>query len=1319
MRLSPNEEFVAFCSNDGLSLYHLAQFFNERSPNPYWIIEMKSGERVLKMDWNQNHLFVITDAADPSSASDCIRTVKHYQLSESLHRTPNLIGSLPNLKGMATDIALRNDDILSLSFSNGLVSVYRVVKSSNARYELLHSLDIGKELNNNVTPFSINWIESSNQICAIYGVPRPDSKEYQPHFLILEYGQTMQTAKCIESALLAFDTMTLGQMVRRPRSLIEMLHIPQLDYLLFCCRYIKRAVTGRMLAKNQRIRVFGAPNPKRSEYSAGMAGPAFDGDDASLSYSNICGMALDVTNQVPTCDPKTGQWTLPPVPLILTASNKLNIDFNGIGPDVPDSEWNYTQSLPMMKSAARSLPPIPERIVTAHVLAPELLNKFRTLYRGYFHRLYHKYAPDKVQKVDTIMKKYGNTLAQLQATYDRATRKYQVKEHDIERKVTVNEMKAMDITEDGRIVRHQRAPQTPPQANTLFGAENGINEFGNSLDDLANDREPSPAISNNLLSSFQGVADSQNMATNVTTNNRDRMADAPSSSTNRADPPSAVNPKAMAFGSDVFDNAPADKPRYQFYEAFKQIHCEMEQLCVDAAKFEGQMMDTQRRVKGQILESGEQLKKLVIDLGKEKGKNNANESKLHSVSLCEKVRKMRAEVTSLQTKLQKLSDPTYARAVKKRGVNEEEEKRLESMHCESQKVLTKISKLNAFRSDEHRVNGQVSTPHDVYKTCVSVEKQVRDRYSKYLNLAQEYAPHLLMEGLNLDDAKTNTRQRSQGQRVESSKLMTDCSPKNPEMAALAQRHKSLIKSRRYRSGRRAQSARQRRNGIQRRNIHRYMTPQTSPTRAVPVIVSGLAVPANDNPPTKAFSRISVSPLRDSASYLQRAKKEKQQDSALDVSSFTTKIQHTPCKSTKTTCALKRRASGTISAPFSSQSTSAHIALSQQKATPLRFDNVSGIGTIRRSDRRRAARAILEATPYKPPSKRADQTIQKPIHSLSNTAALTSSSTLLITPKKKKSVPVESPMAPKAAPALEPVGAVPDEKEEKQSNQWGGGWNNNAEEKKEEQSTSNLFGSLSFGDAARETIIGTPATKKDNNAKSLNTGSGWGQPANPQTPSPQQNEQSAADIYKQRLTAIYNAEGQQHKLPKLLGQIEDHRQDPNWMHSLYVKVCGKYNRNPEPMAAGSSQQTQGQTQQQSSQPNGSWSSWGSSSQSGFGNSNQSGFGNSNHSGFGSMGHWADSPSKQQQSNQSSNIWGNQSGSSWNWGGGNGNNGGNNTSNGGGGGGGISFASNANSGPSWATQTPFGGNAAANNDAAASDPFAAMANSTSGGFGSLLS
>eukprot|EP01084_Bolivina_argentea_P297095 511763_1 len=55
------------------------------------------------------------------------------------------------------------------------------------------------------------------------------------------------------------------------------------------------------------------------------------------------------------------------------------------------------------------------------------------------------------------------------------------------------------------------------------------------------------------------------------------------------------------------------------------------------------------------------------------------------------------------------------------------------------------------------------------------------------------------------------------------------------------------------------------------------------------------------------------------------------------------------------------------------------------------------------------------------------------------------------------------------------------------------------------------------------------------------------------------------IYKQRITKIYEETGQagSEKLKKVLHNIDNKRDNIDWIHGLYVKICVKYNRNPEP------------------------------------------------------------------------------------------------------------------------------------------------------------
>ena len=57
----------------------------------------------------------------------------------------------------------------------------------------------------------------------------------------------------------------------------------------------------------------------------------------------------------------------------------------------------------------------------------------------------------------------------------------------------------------------------------------------------------------------------------------------------------------------------------------------------------------------------------------------------------------------------------------------------------------------------------------------------------------------------------------------------------------------------------------------------------------------------------------------------------------------------------------------------------------------------------------------------------------------------------------------------------------------------------------------------------------------------------------------QKKRSMIDVYVKRVTAIYDEMNQMDKLPKVLRQMNEHKQDGEWLHALYSKICSKYNQ----------------------------------------------------------------------------------------------------------------------------------------------------------------
>lgn len=55
-----------------------------------------------------------------------------------------------------------------------------------------------------------------------------------------------------------------------------------------------------------------------------------------------------------------------------------------------------------------------------------------------------------------------------------------------------------------------------------------------------------------------------------------------------------------------------------------------------------------------------------------------------------------------------------------------------------------------------------------------------------------------------------------------------------------------------------------------------------------------------------------------------------------------------------------------------------------------------------------------------------------------------------------------------------------------------------------------------------------------------------------------------ELYQQRILKIYGSHQQSHKLPYILQRMKEHRGDMIWLHSLYVRICKKYQIDPEPV-----------------------------------------------------------------------------------------------------------------------------------------------------------
>merc|ERR550525_1408165 len=70
----------------------------------------------------------------------------------------------------------------------------------------------------------------------------------------------------------------------------------------------------------------------------------------------------------------------------------------------------------------------------------DVLDKFIAMYRGYFQRIYAKYAPDQAFKVERLFTKYADTPKQFPVLYGKLLIKYKVHPQDVEQTVTLEEM---------------------------------------------------------------------------------------------------------------------------------------------------------------------------------------------------------------------------------------------------------------------------------------------------------------------------------------------------------------------------------------------------------------------------------------------------------------------------------------------------------------------------------------------------------------------------------------------------------------------------------------------------------------------------------------------------------------------------------------------------------------------------------------------------------------------------------------------------------------------------------------------------------------
>jgi len=918
------------------------------------------------------------------------------------------------------------------------------------------------------------------------------------------------------------------------------------------------------------------------------------------------------------------------------------------------------------------------------------------------------------------------------------------------------------------------------------------------------------------------------------------------------------NSKLPPFNSTIFDrNVPNEQVEYEFFNAFKQIQVEMERLGQEREAFQADMDDTRALLENRhrdtdalsIDECGQRLAALRQQLQHEKQTCNDQRSTLRSDGVHAQHQAMYTQAMDLKATAQKLSDPTYQKALKMRGLDEKQDRLLIGMDATLQAITSKIQAWREYHNDENAIamRRAQTTPNKIYHSCQRMQQLVNDRYLKYLQLVSQTAPELMIENLNLSTSvspprvlriPTPPKSSNKATKPLSSftSSMRGALPSTPPQPPPLQfsteqsriqyhRHRNLRALHRYNKTVRSLPPRPGSSRLTKYEkrleffsssassdrsyvYNSYVTPtsklKSSSSSSRPVTVQHLNIMHDLNAsnlshnlshlttssPFKAAQRLShhttTSQLSASCDRYKKRKPKKTHHHdphpQIDVTSFQTKIQHTPCKSARKPQSLKRLASDRHLSRAQNGDTAANIL--QQKATNLEYTRTPGFGTVKRKDRRRAAR--FNTPPYKPPQKPLDfkefspekkspiKALNKPLSFTPNKTEQSSDRTSKAKEKKASPVKQQQTMVPKpqaklksalqsthevvglttTPPALEAQddagkkskGAAADSsafswgasvatsatKEDSSSNKKG---------KKEESNATWSSGgglSLSFEDGTAEDnaskkpgkVESAPAAQSQPQQPQPQPKVQWGNIGQSQNAQPQSQLQSLepATVYKQRLTTIYQQTGDHNKLAKLLQKLDQHPTDVNWMHSLYVKICNKYGREPEPMVNAPPSlpppQQQQQQQQQQPPPQQSNSGWFNSNNTSNSTSNQQSAWNTSglggNSNFGNLSDWGNKNANQSQTNANgvfsnfgggSNSNSNQSG--WNWGSSgqnNSNTNNSNTSN-------MSFASisNNNNQPSWLQSGPANvANTPAVDDGA--NAFSQFTNS--GGFASLM-
>eukprot|EP01084_Bolivina_argentea_P299114 515573_1 len=951
---------------------------------------------------------------------------------------------------------------------------------------------------------------------------------------------------------------------------IKSMYVAHLNVLIFCCKYdYKPAIYG----------------PKREALNVGNLIVKYDCD---YGNGNICDIALDVHNESKCWDEQTETDTLPPAPILVLLTDKLNFGCFNIIPY--DDQYDETQSLPIMKKAIRSLPPIPAAAACQAIMSKETLDQYKVLYRKYFTDLYLKYAPDKVAKIENLMTKYSDSLQQLQNLYDKLIKKYEVKAEDIQPLVSEQQINA-------KVKKKEALPRTP--------------------------------IKTNLMSCFDAVSESDQMQTNEIQSALDFAANE-----------EEVKDKTKkAFSSAIFDdNVPNQEVEYEFFNAFKQIQVEIERLRVSSNTLKTSMKQTES-----VLDSacGLKLKQLGADMKQEKENRNHLESRLDGHKLKDEHQEMYRNAMRLKTKSQKLKYPTYTKALKMRGLDEDQEKQLIGISDKINSAQKSIDAWREYTNDErhyqHKHSSDKQTPNEVYKSCVKVENLVTDRYHKYKELVSQHAPHLLMQSLVISPPRKST--------AFSSPIRCD---------ALYAKHMQLRATPKYQSSSSSSIHSTPRNKWSKLSKYEKRLNHSKATNKskynpflTPTTISSKSTTPHGNTPSHSpnnkdkfnisnISNILQPPSRrlSSAASTRRSSAARVKV-AMDFKSFETKIQRTPCKSAKKPEALKKLM--TEKKLSRQQSIAMKDNIGAQTPSYFKFDKTPGFNTIKRKDRRRAARLQRQTPPeYKAPQKPSNFVQFSPTK---KEIIVTTTETKVESPPQRPPSPIrakqkKSPSKSDIKPAVErqateviespaaaqtmnnilgltqtppPLQEEKEEKKEAKSN-----WQNTT------NTMTNAFGS--FGVSSKVEEAQAP-------------------PVN------------ALSVYKERVTNIYNKVGQSQKLQKVLPKF-DANNNTAWMHSLYVKICGKYNVTPQGMVSNTMQQNTGAS-----------GGWGS-------------FGNTANTGFGSMSNW-NTNNNESQTNAFSNFGSgnnnNNSSSSFNWG----NNGGSSSNN-------MTFASTSNSNqPSWVT------------------------------------